>query len=174
MQAGLDMAIVDPASEEVMAAICAYNVLTGRDAQSAGYIARYADRIPTPAELTRALQNAQALGSPEEGPYDLLMKAVEQGLKGEAAAATRALLQKQPPLTLVDNALIPALDAVGGKYETGALFLPQLLQAASAAQSAFDEIKAALARTGGAGAAKGRIVLATVRGDVHDLSLIHI
>ena len=169
MQAGLDLAIVEPASEEVMAAICAYNVLTGRDAQSAGYIARYADRIPTPAELTRALQNAQALGSPEEGPYDLLMKAVEQGLKGEAAAATRALLQEQPPLTLVDNALIPALDAVGSKYETGTLFLPQLLQAASAAQSAFDEIKAALARTGSAGAAKGRIVLATVRGDVHDI-----
>ena len=169
MQAGLDLAIMDPASEEVMAAVYAYNVLTGRDARSAGYIARYADHVPTPAEFSRALHNAQTKGTPEEGPYDPLTKAVEQGLKGEAAAATRALLREKDPLTLVDDALIPALDTVGGKYERGALFLPQLLQAASAAQSAFDEIKAALARTGGTGAAKGRILLATVRGDVHDI-----
>ena len=70
---------------------------------------------------------------------------------------------------VVDEALIPALDAVGGKYERGQLFLPQLLQAASAAQSAFEEIRAAMAKDGSAAADKGRIVLATVKGDVHDI-----
>ena len=62
------------------------------------------------------------------------MKAVEKGLKGEAAARTRALLEEKEPLELVDEALIPALDIVGAKYEKGTLFLPQLLQAATAAQ----------------------------------------
>ena len=97
------------------------------------------------------------------------MKAVEQGLKGEAATAARTLLREKEPLELVDGALIPALDAVGAKYENGTLFLPQLLQAASAAQSAFDEVKTAMAAKGGEGAGKGRIVLATVHGDVHDI-----
>ena len=97
------------------------------------------------------------------------MKAVEQGLKGEAAAHTRALLASRDPLDLVDHALIPALDAVGAGYEKGTLFLPQLLQSASAAQAAFEEIKAAVAKNGAPGASKGKIVLATVKGDVHDI-----
>lgn len=97
------------------------------------------------------------------------MQAVEKGLKGEASARTHTLLDENEPLTLVDEALIPALDVVGEKYEKGRLFLPQLLQAASAAQAAFEEIKTAIAKRGGAGASKGRIVLATVKGDVHDI-----
>ena len=68
---------------------------------------------------------------------EMLMQAVEKGLKGEAAARTHTLLDENEPLTLVDEALIPALDVVGEKYEKGKLFLPQLLQAASAAQAAF-------------------------------------
>ena len=82
---------------------------------------------------------------------------------------TRALLETKQPLDVVDEALIPALDIVGAKYEKGTLFLPQLLQAASAAQSAFEEIKTAIAQKGEGSASKGRIVLATVKGDVHDI-----
>ena len=76
------------------------------------------------------------------------MKAVEKGLKGDAAAQTKALLAEKQPLEVVDEALIPALDIVGAKYEKGTLFLPQLLQAASAAQSAFEEIKNVIAQKG--------------------------
>ena len=178
MYAGLDLAIMNPSSEEMMAAVYAYNVLTNRDKQSGRYIARYADQVPASAALAKAMQDkaasgvpaaAEAAGSAVSGPYAPLMKAVEQGLKGEAAACTKALLAEKEPLELVDEALIPALDIVGVKYEKGKLFLPQLLQAASAAQSAFDEIKTAIAQRGGAGASKGRIVLATVKGDVHDI-----
>ena len=178
MYAGLDLAIMNPSSEEMMAAVYAYNVLTNRDKQSGRYIARYADQVPASAALAKALQDkaasgvpaaAEAAGPAVSGPYAPLMKAVEQGLKGEAAACTKALLAEKEPLELVDEALIPALDIVGVKYEKGKLFLPQLLQAASAAQSAFDEIKTAIAQRGGAGASKGRIVLATVKGDVHDI-----
>ena len=176
MYAGLDLAIMNPSSEEMMAAVYAYNVLTNRDPQSTKYIERYADRVPASVALKQAAQavpaaSASASGESAEltGPYALLMKAVEKGLKGDAAAQTKALLAEKQPLEVVDEALIPALDIVGAKYEKGTLFLPQLLQAASAAQSAFEEIKTAIAQKGEGSASKGRIVLATVKGDVHDI-----
>ena len=173
MYAGLDLAIMNPSSEEMMAAVYAYNVLINRDPQSTKYIERYANRVPASAALAKAAQAATVAQSGGEaelsGPYAPLMKAVEKGLKGEAAAQTRALLETKEPLELVDEALIPALDIVGSKYEKGTLFLPQLLQAASAAQSAFEEIKTAIAKKGAANESKGRIVIATVKGDVHDI-----
>ena len=173
MYAGLDLAIMNPSSEEMMAAVYAYNVLTNRDPQSTKYIERYANRVPASTALAKAAQTAAVAQSSEtaevSGPNAPLMKAVEKGLKGEAAAQTRALLEEKEPLELVDDALIPALDIVGNKYEKGTLFLPQLLQAASAAQSAFEEIKTAIAKKGEGSASKGRIVIATVKGDVHDI-----
>ena len=172
MYAGLDLAIMNPSSEEMMAAVYAYNVLTNRDKQSTKYIERFADRVPASTALAQAAKAAPAASAAEAeltGPYAALMKAVEKGLKGDAAAHTRALLAEKQPLEVVDEALIPALDIVGGKYEKGTLFLPQLLQAASAAQSAFEEIKTAIAQKGEGSASKGRIVLATVKGDVHDI-----
>ena len=176
MYAGLDLAIMNPSSEDMMAAVYAYNVLTNRDQQSTKYIERYADRVPASVALKQAAQtvpaaSASASGESAEltGPYAPLMKAVEKGLKGDAAAQTKALLAEKQPLEVVDEALIPALDIVGAKYEKGTLFLPQLLQAASAAQSAFEEIKNVIAQKGEGSASKGRIVLATVKGDVHDI-----
>ena len=172
MYAGLDLAIMNPSSEEMMAAVYAYNVLTNRDKQSTKYIERFADRVPASTALAQAAKAVPAASAAEAeltGPYAALMKAVEKGLKGDAAAHTRALLAEKQPLEVVDEALIPALDIVGAKYEKGTLLLPQLLQAASAAQSAFEEIKTAIAQKGEGSASKGRIVLATVKGDVHDI-----
>ena len=176
MYAGLDLAIMNPSSEEMMAAVYAYNVLTNRDPQSTRYIERYANRVPASTALAQANQNAVVAQGAQpgdaaevSGPYAPLIKAVEKGLKGEAAAQTRALLETKEALELVDEALIPALDIVGNKYERGTLYLPQLLQAASAAQSAFEEIKTAIAKKGGTSESKGRIVIATVKGDVHDI-----
>ena len=172
MYAGLDLAIMNPSSEEMMAAVYAYNVLTNRDKQSTKYIERFADRVPASTALAQAAKAVPAASAAEAeltGPYAALMKAVEKGLKGDTAAHTRTLLAEKQPLEVVDEALIPALDIVGAKYEKGTLFLPQLLQAASAAQSAFEEIKTAIAQKGEGSASKGRIVLATVKGDVHDI-----
>ena len=174
MYAGLDLAIMNPSSEEMMAAVYAYNVLTNRDQQSTKYIERYADHVPASVALKQAAQAVPAASASGEsaeltGPYAGLMKAVEKGLKGDAAAQTKALLAEKQPLEVVDEALIPALDIVGAKYEKGTLFLPQLLQAASAAQSAFEEIKNVIAQKGEGSTSKGRIVLATVKGDVHDI-----
>ena len=88
------------------------------------YIARYADKVPASAALkqARTAQASQTSNTPAEadaahsGPFSALMQAVEKGLKGEAAARTHTLLDENEPLTLVDEALIPALDVVGEKY----------------------------------------------------------
>ena len=169
MYAGLDLAIMNPSSEEMMAAVYAYNVLTNRDKQSTKYIERFADRVPASTALAQAAKAAPAASAAEAeltGPYAALMKAVEKGLKGEAAARTRALLEEKEPLELVDEALIPALDIVGAKYEKGTLFLPQLLMSADAAKAAFEVIREAV----GVGETQGEtVIIATVHGDIHDI-----
>ncbi|MCI2047204.1 MAG: homocysteine S-methyltransferase family protein [Faecalibacterium sp.] len=170
MAAGLDLAILNPASEEMMAAVSAYRVLTNQDRQAAAYIARYRDFMPAAAaKATGAGPAVRTEAALPAGADPALAAAIEKGLKAEAAAATKALLGEKPPLAVVDETLIPALDAVGEKYEKGTLFLPQLLQAASAAQSAFAVLKEAIALSGAPGESKGKIVLATVKGDVHDI-----
>ena len=101
---------------------------------------------------------------------DALAEAIRRGLKAEAGAAAAEALQTRAPLDLVNGSLIPALDAVGDGFEKGTLFLPQLLQAAAAAQAAFEAVKNAIAATAqGDAPARGRIVLATVKGDIHDI-----
>ena len=96
-------------------------------------------------------------------------QAVEQGLKSEAAAAARRLLADTDPLEVVNAHLVPALDRVGQGFEKGTLFLPQLLQSAAAAQSAFEQVRVALAEKGGNPVSRGAIVLASVQGDIHDI-----
>ena len=155
MMHGLDLPIINPNLEEMMAAVSAFRVLTNRDKQSTDYIARYAGRTAAPA--------ASSAHVPQLGT------AVEQGLKAEAAQAAREMLKNKQPLELVNEVLIPALDRVGAGFEKGTLFLPQLLQAAAAAQSAFEVVKDAIAQTGQAGPSRGKIVVATVKGDIHDI-----
>ena len=95
--------------------------------------------------------------------------AIEKGLKSEAKAAAAEMLKTMQPLEVVDGHLIPALDRVGEGFEAGKVFLPQLLQSAAAAQSAFEAVKDAIAAEGSASESKGKIVLATVKGDIHDI-----
>ena len=165
MAAGLDLAIMNPNTPEMMAAVRAYRVLTAQDPQSAAYVQAYANvQLQTQAV-------AAAPAAPQNAPSgDALFEAVRRGLQDEARAAAEAALRTQQPLAVVNTSLIPALDAVGDGFEKGTVFLPQLLQAATAAQAAFEAVKAAIAAQGQPGGAnKGKIVLATVQGDVHDI-----
>ncbi len=165
MAAGLDLAIMNPNTPEMMAAVRAYRVLTAQDPQSAAYVQAYANvqlQTQAVAAAPAAPQNAASC--------DALFEAVRRGLQDEARAAAEAALATQEPLAVVNASLIPALDAVGDGFEQGTVFLPQLLQAATAAQAAFEAVKAAIAAQGQPGGAnKGKIVLATVQGDVHDI-----
>ena len=168
MSAGLDLAIMNPNTPEMMAAVRAYRVLTCQDPQSTDYVAAYADvQIQTTQTSKSAATVAEVSAAAPGG--DALFEAVRRGLKAEARAAADAALTMREPLDVVNTSLIPALDTVGDGFEKGTVFLPQLLQAATAAQAAFEAIKAKIAASGQAQGSKGKIVIATVKGDVHDI-----
>ena len=168
MSAGLDLAIMNPNTPEMMAAVRAYRVLTCQDPQSTDYVAVYADvQIQTTQTSKSAATVAEVSAAAPGG--DALFEAVRRGLKAEARAAADAALTMREPLDVVNTSLIPALDAVGDGFEKGTVFLPQLLQAATAAQAAFEAIKAKISASGQAQGSKGKIVIATVKGDVHDI-----
>ena len=168
MSAGLDLAIMNPNTPEMMAAVRAYRVLTSQDLQSTDYIAAYADVQIQTTQTSKSAATVAEVGAAAPGG-DALFEAVRRGLKAEARAAADAALTMREPLDVVNVSLIPALDAVGDGFEKGTVFLPQLLQAATAAQAAFEAIKAKIAASGQAQGSKGKIVIATVKGDVHDI-----
>ena len=168
MSAGLDLAIMNPNTPEMMAAVRAYRVLTSQDLQSTDYVAAYADVQIQTTQTSKSAASVAEVGAAAPGG-DALFEAVRRGLKAEARAAADAALTMREPLDVVNVSLIPALDAVGDGFEKGTVFLPQLLQAATAAQAAFEAIKAKIAASGQAQGSKGKIVIATVKGDVHDI-----
>ena len=168
MSAGLDLAIMNPNTPEMMAAVRAYRVLTSQDLQSTDYVAAYADVQIQTTQTSKSAATVAEVGAAAPGG-DALFEAVRRGLKAEARAAADAALTMREPLDVVNVSLIPALDAVGDGFEKGTVFLPQLLQAATAAQAAFEAIKAKIAASGQAQGSKGKIVIATVKGDVHDI-----
>ncbi|MBQ2718216.1 MAG: homocysteine S-methyltransferase family protein [Clostridia bacterium] len=154
---GLDLAIINPNSEEMMARVLSFLALTAKDENCKNYVARYKQTQESAAKIE------------SQSTEKTLKDCVIQGLKGKSAEIAQSLLKTFSPLDIVDNELIPALDEVGSDYEKGVKFLPELLSSATAAQSAFEVIKEHIAKTGTKSASKGQIVLATVKGDVHDI-----
>ena len=152
--AGLDMAIVNPATTEMMDALYAFKLLNGQDESARDFLARFAARkqetAPAPVKSCATLRLA-----------------IEQGLKDEAAQQARALLGTgMDGMLIVTEQLMPALDAVGLAFEQGHVFLPQLLSCAGAAQAAFEVIRTAIGPNTPQGAP---VVVATVQGDIHDI-----
>ena len=153
--AGLDAAILNPLSEAMMDAWQAALTLTGRDKGCRAYLERFAGAAPVKS-------GAQAAFSLEE--------AVRRGLRAEAERAARERLSEvEAPMDLVEKRLLPALTQVGDGYEAGTLFLPQLLMSAEAAQGVFALVQQALGEKSTGMRRQGRIALATVEGDIHDI-----
>ena len=165
MTKGLDLPILNPNVDTMMAAVRSYHLLMNIDREARDFIAAYGGAaVTTSIEGPRETQPAAQAGQKDLGAV------VAAGLRGEAAAATRALLEQKDPMEIVDQVLIPALDQVGADFEAGRVFLPQLIQSAGAAQAAFEVIRAQMpARPEGEQGDKGPIVLATVKGDIHDI-----
>lgn len=131
-----------------------------------------ADSVASAAFASSAASAASAISagaSSDRSLSDLINHAVEKGLKEEAVRATTSLLEDEDEMTVVNQHLIPALDRVGTAFEKGKLFLPQLLNAAAAASEAFEVIKKKMAASGQSGALKEKILIATVKGDIHDI-----
>ena len=166
MTKGLDLPIINPNLDAMMAAVRCYHLLMNIDTDARDYIAAYAN-----AEVsTSVTAGGSAPQSAAPAGERTLEQIVIAGLKGEAPAATRRLLETMDSMEVVDGVLIPALDRVGADFEAGKVFLPQLIQAAGAAQAAFEVIREGLsAQPGGGSVSKAPIVLATVKGDIHDI-----
>lgn len=162
MNAGLDLAIINPNSEEMMSQVFSFLALMGLDENCLNYIARY--KNATQGTATQITTQSVAVKT------DLtLVDAVCLGLKNKAQELTKQLIQTKQPLEIVDGYLIPALDKVGTDFEKGIAFLPELLCAAQSAEACFEVIKERLAKSGNQAVSKGTVVLATVKGDIHDI-----
>ncbi|MDD3412350.1 MAG: homocysteine S-methyltransferase family protein, partial [Eubacteriales bacterium] len=164
VQAGLTAAIMNPLDPVARGMLDAAAALCGRDERLAHYLSAYADAPSLTLSASAAPGAPQAAAAPE----DALGAAIARGLAQDARReAEQRLSAGEEPLSVVEGGILPALNAVGERYEKGTLFLPQLLQSATAAQAAFAAVREALpaaSREGGA-----PIVLATVEGDVHDI-----
>jgi len=163
MQNGLSCAIINPQSDQMMAAYRSFLALQSLDPQCAGYINAYADAAVGKIESTQTAKQQT-----DTNAKATLAEAVERGLTGRAAEAMKeGIEQGTDPLKLIDSDLIPALDKVGKGFESGTIFLPQLLMSADAAKAAFDVVKQSMA--GKPKTSKGKVILATVKGDIHDI-----
>ena len=159
MMNGLSAGIINPSSEDMMKAWYAYHALMGLDANCESYIDHYSN-----------VQTANAAPS-ENGRKTAvsLRESIEKGLKEDAALITAELSETQEPLGIINTELIPALNHVGDGFEAGTLFLPQLLMSAEAAKSAFAILKDKMDKSGEVQEKIGTIILATVKGDIHDI-----
>ncbi len=165
MTRGLDLPIINPNLEAMMAAVRCYHLLMNIDTDAREYIAAYGN-----ATVSTSITAGTAAPSAAPAGERTLEQIVVAGLKGEAPAATKKLLETMDSMSVVDDILIPALDRVGADFEAGKVFLPQLIQAAGAAQAAFEVIREGLsAQPGAETVSKAPIVLATVKGDIHDI-----
>lgn len=158
---GLDLPIINPNIDSIIGAVRAYRLLAGIDRNSTDFISVYAQ-----AEAPKAAAPA-ASASDKKSPD--IMYAVENGLKNEAVKAAEELLYTVSAMDIINNYLIPALDSAGEKFEKGKIFLPQLILTAGAAQACFEVIKNKLSLGGSEAVSKGKVVLATVKGDIHDI-----
>lgn len=156
LQRGLDAAIMNPKSEQMMRSYRSYCALAGWDTNCMDYIAAYGQEAVT------------ATLAPSKSEYTL-QEAIEKGLKDAAHQAAEQAIQARSGLDLIDQEIVPALDAVGERFENKTLFLPQLLMSAEAAKAAFEVIKSHLHGEEDTQRSRLTIVIATVKGDVHDI-----
>lgn len=155
LQSGLDLPIINPNTTTMTGAVRAFRLLINADKNSADYIAAYND-----CKEDKPKQSAGEI---------TLDYAIEHGLKGDARRITAELLQTQSPMEIINDIIIPALDKAGAGFESGKIFLPQLILSAGVSQEAFDVLKAHMVKSDAAPVDRGTVIVATVKGDVHDI-----
>lgn len=173
MQNGLSAAIINPNSEAMMRAYYSFRALMNLDPQCSEYISVYSGQVASLGQSAVTGNGGSASGSAagaagSQGTSDLHASIVK-GLKDQAVQAARELLETQDALDVINSQIIPALDVVGKGFEKGTMFLPQLLMSAEAAKGAFEVIKEKMDASGQKQEKKGTIILATVKGDIHDI-----
>ncbi len=187
MQNGLSAAIINPNSETMMRAYYSFRALMDLDPQCGDYISVYSGRAASLGQSAikgggngsggaaggsaagKGASGAGAMSGAGATSDAALGVSIEKGLKEQSAQCAKVLLETADPLEVINAQIIPALDHVGKGFEKGTVFLPQLLMSAEAAKAAFDIIKDKLAASGQTQKKKGMVILATVKGDIHDI-----
>ncbi len=159
---GLSAAIMNPYSAEMMKTYYSFNALNGTDENCAKFISVADSFVVAETKTSNSEAKTEEFGSE-------LKKAIVKGFKTSAGELTKELLSTVSPMEIVDNEIIPALNLVGTGFENKTVYLPQLLMSAEAAQSAAESIKEFLAKSGTKSAEKCTVVVATVKGDIHDI-----
>lgn len=175
LNAGLDACIINPLSDQMMAVYRSYRALKGYDENCLEYIDFYSKhpfalttKVSSQSEL--ASVNASPQAKSESPANELSLRSIIiQGLREQSRAACEDLLKTLSPVQIIDEHIVPALDEVGKDYEKGRKFLPQLLMSADTVSRAFEVIKERLAQSGSSTQSKGKILMATVSGDIHDI-----
>jgi 5-methyltetrahydrofolate--homocysteine methyltransferase len=174
MQSGLNCAIINPGNEAMMQSYRAFLALQGLDENCMDYINTYAgtkapSAVPAAGGAADGQQGSTAKDASRQAASGgmSLAESIARGMAESAVRATRQGLETTDPLLLINEQMIPALDRVGQGFEKGTIFLPQLLMSAEAAKAAFEVVKESMSGT--AREVKGRMILATVKGDIHDI-----
>ena len=160
---GLDLPIINPAAPGMVAAVDVYKLIMGIDKDAKDFVPKYQDVVletPTASVSSTKIENPKLTG---------LEYYIRSGLETQCREAVREALKTRAPLDIVNQDLIPILDRTGQEFEKGTIFIPQLVMSAGTAQVAFEEIKQKMQETSSGGISKGKIVLATVKGDIHDI-----
>ncbi|HHY0138787.1 TPA: homocysteine S-methyltransferase family protein [Clostridioides difficile] len=157
--AGLDLAIINPNEYSMMEAINSFKILNNTDKGCINYINQYSN-------INNSKKSDSSTKTDKDLPLDIL---VERGLKDEAKNVTLNLLKEKDENYILDEILIPALDKVGKRYDSGDIFLPQLIQSAETVKVSLNTIKETLLSKSSNNVSKGKIIVATVKGDIHDI-----
>lgn len=153
LENGLDLPIINPNSVEMTETVAAFRLLHGFDAGCEDFITRFSGK----SKISNEPSSAD------------IFSAISKGMISDAVTKTKELLNEKSEIDIINEFLMPALDSVGERFEKGEIFLPQLVRSADAAGAAFEEVKKSLAQKGNTDAEKGKIIIATVKGDIHDI-----
>lgn len=165
LQSGLDAAIMNPYSASMMNAYYSYLTLSGYDDMCANYLKVASTVAVSPAVQSSVPMQATAV----QGGKSPLQDAIIKGLSSDAYSLAKAACQEREAIRIVEEEIVPALDTVGKGYENKTLFLPQLLMAADAAKAAFAAVRESVGAGQQSAVQKFTVVMATVKGDIHDI-----
>lgn len=168
LYSGLDACIINPCSAAMMDTYRSYCALQGYDENCGDYVTAYTGTVAK-TTVTKETQNDKEISQVCDEKSEKLYSIIVKGLKDQSYSATEELLKTTAPLDIINNVLVKALDVVGGEFEKGKMFLPQLMMSAETVKNAFSAIKEHIEKTGTQQESKGKILIATVKGDIHDI-----
>lgn len=163
LYAGLDLPLINPLDKDMMDTIMASRVLWNEDKGGVDYLSAYENKDKIKKEIIIDGEDSDIDGGED------LFNTILRGVKEEAREKTKNLLISKEPLEIVNEYIIPALDLTGERYESGEIFLPQLIRSAETVRESFEVIKGELSQESRDEMSRGKVIIATVKGDIHDI-----